>query len=155
MKLSSERLYPGDIVEVKAPDAILQTLDADGTLGHLLFMPEMVAFCGKRFHVSRRVLKTCISGSIATMLGFRPDDVVLLDGLRCSGAAHDGCQKACTIFWREAWLRKVDDPGVQSNTDGTSHQRLQSRLKTSTGPQTYFCQASELWKAASPLSRAE
>src|ERR1035438_8922109 len=23
-------------------------------------------------------------------------------------AAHDGCQKACNVFWREAWLRKVD-----------------------------------------------
>jgi hypothetical protein len=155
MKFSSERLYPGDIVEVKAPDEILQTLDADGTLGHLPFMPEMVEFCGKRFNVSRRVLKTCISGSIATMLGFRTDDVVLLDGLRCSGDAHDGCEKACMIFWREAWLRKVDDPGVQSNTDWTSHPRLQSRLKTSTGPKTYFCQASELLKAARPLSRWE
>jgi hypothetical protein len=155
MKLSSERLYPGDIVEVKAPDEILQTLDADGMLGHLPFMPEMVEFCGKRFHVSKRVLKTCISGSITTMLGFRSDDVVLLDGLRCSGAAHGGCEKACTIFWREAWLRKVDDPGVQSNTDWTSHQRLQSCLKISTGPKTYFCQASELLKAARPLSRWE
>src|SRR5918911_4209671 len=132
MEFSSGRLYPGDIVEVKAPDEILQTLDADGTLGRLPFMPEMVEFCGKRFHVSKRVLKTCISGSIATMLGFRTNDVVLLDGLRCSGVAHDGCQKACTIFWREAWLRKIDDPGVRSNTDWTGHERLQSRLKTST-----------------------
>jgi len=155
MKFSSERLSPGDIVEVKAPDEILQTLDADGTLGHLPFMPEMVEFCGKRFHVSRRVLKTCISGSIAMMLGFRTDDVVVLDGLRCSGAAHDGCEKACTIFWREAWLRKVDDPGVPATADWTGHQRLQSHLKTSTGPKTYFCQASELLKAARPLSRWE
>ena len=144
MKFSSERLSPGDIVEVKAPDEILQTLDADGTLDHLPFMPEMVEFCGKRFRISRRVLKTCISGSIATMLSFRTDDVVVLDGLRCSGVAHDGCEKACTIFWREAWLRKVDDTGVQSNTDCTGHKRLQSRLKTSTDPRTYFCQASAL-----------
>ena len=155
MKFSSERLSPGDIVEVKAPDEIVQTLDADGTLGHLPFMPEMVEFCGKQFRVSRRVLKTCISGSIATMLSFRTDDVVVLDGLRCSGAAHDGCEKACTIFWREAWLRKVDDPGVPATADWTGHQRLQSHLKTSTGPKTYFCQASELLKAARPLSRWE
>jgi hypothetical protein len=155
MKFSSERLYPGDLVEVKAPDEILQTLDADGTLGHLPFMPEMIEFCGKQFHVSKRVLKTCISGSLATMLRFRTNDVVVLDGLRCSGAAHDGCEKACTIFWREAWLRKVGSRGVQPNTDGTSHQQLQSRLKTLTGLQTYFCQASEILKAARPLSRWE
>jgi len=155
MTFASERLYPGDLVEVKAPDEILQTLDADGTLDYLPFMPEMVEFCGKRFHVSRRVLKTCISGSIATMLGFKTDDVVVLDGLRCSGTAHDGCEKACTIFWREAWLRKVDAPGMQSHTDWSSHQRLQARLRTSTGPKTYFCQASELLKATRPLSRWE
>lgn len=156
MQFSSERFYyPGDLVEVKAPDEIVQTLDADGTLDHLPFMPEMIEFCGKRFHVSRRVLKTCISGSIATMLGFKTDDVVLLDGLRCSGAAHDGCEKACTIFWREAWLRKVDDATVPSNPDSQSRQRLQARLKTATGPKTYFCQASELLQAAKPLSRGE
>src|SRR2546430_14286651 len=155
MNRPETRFRPGDLVEVKAPDEILQTLDAQGTLDHLPFMPEMVEFCGKRFRVSRRVVKTCFTGSISTMRVFGADDVVLLDRLRCSGAAHDGCQKACTIFWREAWLRKVDDLGVQANTDWTSHQRLQSRLKTSTGPQTYFCQASELLKAARPLSRWE
>jgi len=151
MKSSSERLYPGDLVEVKAPDEILRTLDGDGALANLPFMPEMVEFCGKRFRVSKRALKTCIYGPIVTMLGFNTDDILVLDDLRCSGEAHDGCQKACTIFWREAWLRKVDDSSVQTNTDRTSHQRLQSRLKTSTGPKTYFCQASELLKVASPL----
>ena len=155
MKSSSERLYPGDIVEVKAPDEILQSLDINGTLGNLPFMPEMVEFCGKRFRVSRRALKTCIYGPVIGMLGFSTDDILVLDDLRCSGAAHDGCQKTCTIFWREAWLRKVDDSGVQSNTDRPGRQRLQSRLKTSTGPKTYFCQASELLKVARPLSRWE
>jgi hypothetical protein len=33
---------PGDLVEVKTPDEILATLDADGTLDRLPFMPEMV-----------------------------------------------------------------------------------------------------------------
>ena len=56
------RLRPGDLVEVKAPDEILQTLDVDGTLDHLPFMPEMIELCGKRFSVSRRVLKTCYTG---------------------------------------------------------------------------------------------
>ena len=39
------RLFPGDLVEVRAPEEILRTLDADGTLDHLPFMPEMVEFC--------------------------------------------------------------------------------------------------------------
>ena len=50
----SARIRPGDIVEVKAAEEILQTLDADGALDHLPFMPEMIVYCGKRFQVSRR-----------------------------------------------------------------------------------------------------
>src|SRR5436309_11229205 len=116
MKSSSERLYPGDIVEVKAPDEILQSLDIDGTLGNLPFMPEMVESCGKRFRVSRRALKTCMSGSGAsTMRAFKNNDVVVLDDLRCSGLAHDGCQKQCTIFWRDAWLRRVEEARPQNS----------------------------------------
>src|SRR5437773_173439 len=155
MNQPDARFRPGDLVEVKAPDEILRTLDAEGTLDRLPFMPEMVEFCGKRFHVSRRVVKTCFSGSISTMRVFRADDVVLLDGLRCSGAAHDGCQKACTIFWRQAWLRKVDPAAAAGPVDVESRRRLEASLRTSTGPTTYFCQASELLKAARPLSRQE
>jgi hypothetical protein len=152
---SEFRLRPGDLVEVRSPEEILQTLDADGTVDHLPFMPEMAEFCGKRFRVARRVVKTCFSGSISTILAFRTDDVVTLDGLRCSGAAHDGCQKACMIIWRDAWLRKIDAAAAPRPVDGDSRGRLEARLKTSTGPTTYFCQASELLKAARPLSRRE
>jgi hypothetical protein len=151
------RLRPGDLVEVKAPDEILQTLDADGTLDQLPFMPEMVEFCGKRFRVSKRVLKTCYytEATAAGFRKFRTDDVVLLDGLRCSGAAHDGCQKACTIFWRDAWLRRAQDATGQLKVESAGSERLRARLKTSTGPKTYFCQASELLKATQSLSRRE
>ncbi|HXY06897.1 MAG TPA: hypothetical protein VEI52_03505 [Terriglobales bacterium] len=157
MTQTAVRLRPGDLVEVKAPEEILQTLDADGTLGQLPFMPEMVEFCGKRFLVSKRVLKTCYytEKNAAGFRKFKTDDVVLLDGLRCSGAEHDGCQKACMIFWREAWLRKVQDAAVQTKLDAIASERLRARLKTSTGPKTYFCQASELLKPTHPLSQRE
>jgi hypothetical protein len=155
MKSSKGRLYPGDFVEVKTPDEILQTLDAEGTLDQLPFMPEMIEFCGRRFHVSRRVVKTCYTGPNSRPRRFRGHDVVLLDDLRCSGTAHDGCQKACTIFWREAWLRKVEDAEVSLKVDSEGRQRLQSGLKTSTGPNTYFCQASELLRATDHLSRLQ
>jgi hypothetical protein len=67
-------------------------------------MREMVEYCGKRFRVSRRVVKIYASGMKrgSVLRGFRADGVVLLDGLHCSGVDHDGCQKPCTIFWREA-----------------------------------------------------
>src|SRR5687768_8873674 len=151
------RLGPGDVVDVKTPDEILQTLDADGALEHLPFMPEMVEFCGRRFPVAQRVVKTCFSGpnSYAAMREFKSDDVVLLEGLRCSGAAHDGCQRACTIFWREAWLRRVEPGAAPSPVHPNARARLRARLKTSTGPKRYFCQASELLKATNNLGRRD
>jgi hypothetical protein len=88
------------------------------------------------------------------MRKFPGEDVVLLAGVRCSGADHDGCQKACNIFWREAWLRKVDDARPARLTqDG--HQRLRARLKTVSGANTYFCQSSEILRATVGLSRWE
>ena len=152
--MSHARLRCGDLVEVRTPDEIGQTLDADGALEHLPFMPEMLEFCGQRFRVSRRALVVCIYAP-GTPLGFDADDVVTLDGVRCSGVAHDGCQKSCVIFWREAWLRKVEDKAVLPEVDLQSVERLRARLKVSTGPNTYFCQASELRKATHSLSKWE
>ena len=148
------KLRPGDMVEVRAPLEILRTLDADGTLEGLPFMPEMGAYIGKRFRVSKRIIKTCTTiKKSTTMRVLKTDDVVTLEGIRCSGADHDGCQKACMIFWREAWLRKVEDGGAAVNADAEGGDRLRAHLKTSTGPQTYFCQASELLRITDPLSR--
>jgi hypothetical protein len=89
------------------------------------------------------------------MLAFDTDDVVILDGLRCSGSDHDGCPKACVIFWREAWLRKVADASVQPGSDSKGNEQLRARLETKCSPTIYFCQASELLKAAHELSHRE
>src|SRR4051794_17968284 len=32
----------------------------------------------------------------------------LLNYLRCDGSAHGGCQAGCRLYWKEAWLRRVD-----------------------------------------------
>lgn len=154
--MSASHLGPGDFVQVKSPAEILLTLDADGTSDRLPFMPEMMEFCGRQFRVSKRVVKTCYYGTSSGMRKFPAEDVVLLEGLRCSGEAHDGCQKACTIFWREAWLRKVEGPvSIETSIDAESGRSLRSRLKTATGPKTYFCQASEILNATVELSRWE
>jgi hypothetical protein len=155
MKRKTSKTRRGDIVEVKSPGEILETLDADGTIDGLPFMPEMIPFCGRRFQVSKLVVKTCFYASSSGMRKFRADDVVLLDGLRCSGDSHDGCQKACTILWRGVWLRKVSDPKVEPRVDSVDIDRLRRRLKTSVSPKIYFCQASEILNATNPLSRWE
>jgi hypothetical protein len=156
MNPATTNLRPGDFVEVKSPGEILQTLDADGTLERLPFMPEMAEYCGRRFRVAKRVVKSCYYGTSSGMRTFPAEDVVLLEGLRCSGAEHDGCQKACNIFWREAWLRKVQGAKpLQASIDSVSSKQLRTRLKTQTGPNTYFCQASEILNATRELSHWE
>src|SRR5215471_4437207 len=126
--MTQVRFRSGDFVQVKPAEEILQTLDAEGTLNQLPFMPEMLLFCGQSFRVARRAEMTCASG-MDSPRGFIFDDVVTLEGVRCSGAAHDGCQKACMIFWREAWLRKVEDTAVQSQVDLRGVDRLLARVK--------------------------
>ena len=113
--MTASQFRPGELVEVRPAEEIIRTLDHNGALEDLPFMPEMVAFSGRRFRVSRRVVKTCFSGPVSAMRGFRNNDVVTLDGIRCSGQAHDGCQKACMIFWRDAWLSKVEDGGIHTH----------------------------------------
>lgn len=156
MTTSASSLRPGDCVQVLSAAEILETLDPDGTLDKLPFMPEMLDFCGTGFRVSKRVVKTCYYGTTSGMRKFPAEDVVLLEGLRCSGADHDGCQKACTIFWREAWLRKVESRGTtQPKADEEGNKRLRSRLKTKRSSNVYFCQASEILNATRELSRWE
>ena len=46
-----QRLRTGDWVQVKSPWEIAETLDAEGRLENLPFMPEMVEFCGQRMRV--------------------------------------------------------------------------------------------------------
>ncbi len=154
MRQQTVRLRRGDLVEVKMADEIVQTLDAEGACDNIPFMPEMVELSGQKFRVSRRANTVCIYGPDSP-LGFNTDDVVTLEGVRCSGAAHSGCQKSCMIFWREAWLRKVEDTTVQSHVDSRTAEQLQARLKVSVGPETYYCQASELKRATHSLSKKE
>ena len=148
------KLCSGDLVQVRTPDEIAQTLNADGALDHLPFMPEMIEFCGQRFRVARRALTTCCYRA-SSPLGFKSDDIVTLEGVRCSGASHHGCQKVCMIFWHEAWLERVKENTIQSRVNLQAVARLRARLKVMSGPTTYYCQASELPKYTHPLSRRE
>ena len=54
------KLRAGDLVELRSAEEILATLDGDGKFDGLPFMPEMLAWSGKTFRVSRRVEKTCM-----------------------------------------------------------------------------------------------
>jgi hypothetical protein len=148
-------LRAGDWVEVKSPVEIAQTLDANGVLDGLPFMPEMVPFCGQRFRVLLRAEKACVEvtvGAPPPAREFIQKDLVVLKGLRCSGKDHDGCQRACVFFWKAAWLRKVE-----SSAAGVAPQAgqdiLHAKMKTMVSPGRYFCQSTELTRVTRPLTR--
>lgn len=101
-------LKAGDLVQVKTLEEILATLDADGCLEHMPFMPEMAAFCGRRMRVFRRAHKTCDTVDGLGGRSVEGGGIHLVDA-RCDGAAHGGCQNSCMIFWKEAWLRRADE----------------------------------------------
>ncbi|MHA7924513.1 MAG: hypothetical protein ACX936_04890 [Marinobacter sp.] len=98
-------LRVGDIVEVKSKEEILETLDADGRLDGLPFMPQMFDYCDKQFKVFKSAHKTC--DTVNGTGGRRLKDCVHLE-LRCDGQAYGGCQAACLLFWNTSWLRAVE-----------------------------------------------
>ena len=157
-------LLPGDWVVVRSEEEILATLDDSAALEGLVFMPEMLAFCGQRFQVYKRADKTCDTIQLTGML--RMHSTVHLRMLRCNGAAHGDCQAGCLFFWKEAWLRRADDDGRTTPAgDATTTQRSAGRpprdrawLESTTvrqvpdSDETHFrCQATELPNATCPL----
>src|SRR6266511_204449 len=104
-------LRVGELVGVRSVEEILGTLDQDGRLEALPFMPEMLKFCGRRFRVYKRADKACDRIEFQGMR--RMNDAVHLEGLRCDGEAHGGCQAGCLIHWKEAWLKR-EEPGGPS-----------------------------------------
>ena len=108
---------PGEIAEIKSAPEILATLDAEGKLDGLPFMPEMLEYCGQTVTVYKRADRTC--DAILSDGQRRMQDAVFLTDLRCNGDAHGGCQAGCLIFWKEAWLRRPSDQPSIGGTSGS------------------------------------
>jgi len=158
------RLSVGDIVQVRSVAEIRRTLDADGALDGLPFMPEMLRFCGSRFRVFRWADKI---NDMNTKTGVRRlRDTVMLEGLRCDGSAHDGCQAECQILWKHAWLQRM--PALARPSDaqldvlpgetaaipvGSCVGLKAKRSHLEKDGAIYFCQMTELLRATEPLSR--
>jgi len=153
----------GQWIRVRSSKEILDTLDADGTLDGLPFMPEMLKYCGQRYRVYRSAHKTCdtvLSWAIRSV-----DDAVHLD-LRCDGSAHGGCQAGCLFFWKTAWLKSVDGDNdtqiaVNATTDASDAHIASvaltkgTRQPSSTGETEprYRCQATQLRKFTREVTR--
>jgi hypothetical protein len=105
-------LKAGEWVQVRSREEILATLDANGRLDEMPFMPEMLRYCGARMMVGKRSHKTC--DPALGIGGRKMANTVHLSNIRCNGAAHDGCEAACLIFWKEAWLKRVEPASATS-----------------------------------------
>jgi hypothetical protein len=155
----------GDTVEVRSKEEILATLDQHGSFDGMPFMPEMLQFCGKQFHVSAVAHKTCDTVG-ETWTGRRLQATVHLDGNRCDGSQHGGCQANCNLFWKDVWLKPVDnkrygstrsavDPLKQDIKHCTEAQLLvNTRLASGADEEEprYTCQATKLYEATEPLN---
>jgi hypothetical protein len=144
------RLWPGEWVRVRPFSEIASTLDENGSLDALPFMPEMLPYCGRHFRVFRRIDKIHDYYTPGGTGLRRLRDSVTLDELRCSGAAHGGCQAACQFIWKEAWL----EPIHRSPSDAPPSTIRASQLKelacraSQEGQVRYVCQMTELPRAA-------
>ena len=157
-------------MEVREASEILATLDEQGRLENMPFMPEMLRYCGRRFRVYKRAHKTC--DNIQDWSIRRVKDAVHLEGLRCDGADHAECQAGCLIFWKEAWLRRVEpDLAILHSTGATpgagqeawpeptqtGRCTVESLVRATTvgnaggDETTYACQATDLRKFTSRL----
>ena len=146
-------LHAGEVVEVRPPEEILATLDADGKLDGLPFMPEMLQFCGRRFRVSARAHKAC---DTINKTGCRSmNAAVHLENLRCDGAAHGGCQANCLLYWKEAWLKRakaLDAPNSTPAAETMQLIQLQAATRRRDDPGAFACQATEMFTATAPLN---
>jgi hypothetical protein len=154
-KWNMTKLRVRDWVEVRSKDEILRTLDSNGQLEGMPFMPEMFAFCGKRFQVYKRAHKTC--DTVFPVRGRRVHNAIHLD-TRCDGSAHGGCQASCLIFWKQEWLKPIHmnsaaDANFMPAISGCAESmiRAQTRSVSADGLSQYSCQATRLPYATTNL----
>jgi hypothetical protein len=149
-------LVPGELIEVLSAREIMATLGVDGKLDGLPFMPEMLAFCGRRIRVARRADSTCWRGQPR-----RLESAVHLEQARCDGSAHNDCRASCLLLWKEAWLRRADGEADQVSVSDSirsvpvaadySCKYPLSGLAAIPDDDTMMCQATEIGRASCPL----
>lgn len=159
----ADRLHVGQWVRVRSREDILATLDSSGRLDGLPFMPEMLAFAGQTFRVDAVTHRTCDTVKTTGTSGTtrRMKDAVHLQGVRCDGSAHGGCQARCLIYWKDAWLEpaREDHPDGPTSTAPEPAEDVPPVLVAAThgfghrpDSPVYSCQATELLRATTFVS---
>lgn len=163
-----KKLKVGDWVEVRSKDEILRTLDSQGQLDGMPFMPEMFCFCGQQFQVQKSAHKTCDYTTSYPYRSRRLKDTVHLE-VRCDGQGHDGCQASCLLYWKRAWLKGAKGRSSEADTDAEPPRMLSNGAATANcteadvlghariedpngGTPTYRCQSTQIHDATTPLA---
>jgi hypothetical protein len=110
-------LKPGDMVQVKSREEIVATLGPDGKNRGLFFDLEMLPYCGGTYRVKKRVTRFIDDRSGGRMIELK-SDCVTLEGVVCSGERSEVrwfCPREIQSFWREAWLRRVEEETSSSD----------------------------------------
>ena len=149
-------LRVGDWVVVRSREEILSTLDERARYDKLPFQPEMFAFCGRHMRVAKVAHKTC---DTAKKTGGRlMRNAVHLEGGRCDGSLHGGCQADCVFFWKEAWLRRKNDrseirvpPARMRVTEADVHRAAMSLDEPPSDDPTWVCQTTAIHDATELL----
>jgi hypothetical protein len=148
-------LKVGDWVVVRSREEILATLDARSRLDNLPFQPEMLAYCGRRMRVAAVAHKTC--DNIMKTGGRKMERAVHLDGARCNGSYHGGCQADCVFFWKEAWLARDGAPAgnpIRSTPQITDQGVIAAALapvQDNPDDPIWVCQTTALYEATTLL----
>ena len=102
-------LKAGDVVEVLSVEDVRATLDANGKHDGLKFLKPMAEFCGRRFRVLKPVRQILDEHNHVMQ---KTRSTVILEGAICHGQGiygREGCDRSCFFFWKEAWLKKVEE----------------------------------------------
>jgi len=101
-------LQPGELVEIKPYQEILQTLDTRNRNRGLYFDAEEVPYCGKTYRVAK-----CVERIINEKTGKMQEmktPCVILDSVICESRYSECrifCPRSIFPYWREIWLKRV------------------------------------------------
>ena len=127
------KLRAGDWVEVRSKEEILRTLDkrAGWMACRSCRKCFNIADSGSKFSNARTRLATRLWNG--TSPGRKLPEGIHLN-LRCDGKAYGGCQAACLIFWKEAWLKPVDEDEQPETASDAATRRLFGRGRRTSDP---------------------
>jgi hypothetical protein len=153
------KLKAGEWVCVLSRDEILSTLDKNGRLEELPFMPQMLQYCGQRLRVAKRAHKLC--GTQHSTVSGAMKNAVVIEELRCDGQGIGGCEAGCLFIWKEAWLKRADGTTqVATPPSATGNGCTEADLWAAINPPSpdavtmgprYVCQATQMTAATKPL----